>query len=281
MRYAGPKDGPGLLLLHGYPQTSAMWHRMAPRLQGEFRVVCPDLRGYGQSAKPPSGEDHAAYSKRAMAADMVKVMARLGHERFLVCGHDRGARVAHRMALDHTERVIALSLLDIAPTREMYQQAGEEFARAYWHWFFLIQDAPLPETMIGCDPEFYWRLKCSIQPGRHNIFSTAALKEYLEAFSDPACIYATCEDYRAAASIDIHHDDEDGGRKLPQPLQILWAEGGVIDRCFDPLRLWRSRADDVRGQTVAASHYMAEEIPAELAERVGNFLAGVLDPLPG
>ena len=271
VRHAGAPEAPGLLLLHGYPQTSAMWHLVAPLLIDEFHVICPDLRGYGRSGKPPSDAIHATYAKRAMARDMVAVMDAFGHDRAYIGAHDRGARVAHRLGLDFDERVAAMVLLDIAPTREMYRDAGTKFATAYWHWYFLIQDAPLPERIIGNDPAGYWKLKCFNQINGQNPFAAEALAEYLDAFGSDEAIHASCEDYRAAASIDILHDDEDADRKLPTPLQVLWARQGTIEACFDALALWRERAQIVEGEAVDATHYMAEEIPEEIAERMRQF----------
>jgi haloacetate dehalogenase len=271
VRRAGPVGAPPVVLLHGYPQTSAMWNGVAPILAQSFQVICPDLRGYGRSDKPPSNDAHTPYSKRAMAKDVVAVMNNLGHDRFLIGAHDRGARVAHRLGLDHPEKVAAMTLLDIAPTREMYAGTNTKFATAYWHWFFLIQKHPIPEQIIGADPTSFWKLKCFNQAKGDNLFSPEALKEYLTAFSDPETIRATCEDYRAAASIDIDHDDQDGTRKLSMPIQTLWAKRGVIEACFDALELWRQRADHVEGDALDATHYMAEEIPDEVAARMTDF----------
>ncbi|WP_210529926.1 alpha/beta fold hydrolase [Rubellimicrobium arenae] len=264
-------EGPPLLLLHGYPQTHHLWHKVANRLVERFTLVCADLPGYGASYRPPVTPDHEGHSKRAMATALVEAMRRLGYERWMVGAHDRGARVAHRMALDHGDRVIRFALLDIAPTREMYRHTTEAFARAYWHWFFLIQPAPLPETMIAADPDGFWRTKCG-ERGL-DIFDSRALDAYLEAFRDPAVIAASCEDYRAAATIDLRHDDEDGGRKVTQPLLALWGEFGVVERCFDVLALWRERAEDVRGRPVPAGHYLAEECPDDVAAAFADFFA--------
>jgi haloacetate dehalogenase len=264
-------SGPPLLMLHGYPQTHAMWHKVAARLKDRFTLVCADLRGYGDSGKPPSDEAHAAYSKRAMAADMVAVMDALGHERFLLGGHDRGGRVAHRLALDFPDRVLKVATLDIAPTREMYRGTTEAFARGYWHWFLLIQPAPLPERMIGADPDAYWISKCGSGSAGLAPFSAEALAEYLRCFRDPETIRASCEDYRAAASIDLEHDDADEGRKLACPLLALWGERGIVHRCFDVLALWRERAADVRGRPLPGGHYLAEEVPDLVAEELIRF----------
>ncbi len=273
LRRAGPKGASPVILLHGYPQTSAMWHHVAPILARDHDVICPDLRGYGRSDKPGSDPSHYPYSKRAMANDIVAVMKHLGHRRFCVGAHDRGARVAHRLGLDHPECVASMVLLDIAPTREMYAQTSARFAKAYWHWFFLTQPQPLPETMIGFDPEGFWKLKCFNQVQGKVPFSSLAMTEYLEAFAQPDAIHASCEDYRAAASIDIDHDNADTGRKLTTPTLALWAKHGVIESCFDALDLWRQRAEQIEGKVLEATHYMAEEIPDQIAAHMSEFFA--------
>ena len=265
--------GPPLLLLHGYPQTHAIWHAVAARLRDRFTLVCADLRGYGASGKPPSDETHAPYSKRAMAGDMPALMSSLGFERFGVAGHDRGGRVAHRLAIDHPGRVERLAVLDIAPTREMYRDTREAFARAYCHWFFLIQPAPFPERMIGADPDAYWLKKCGSGSAGLRPFDPRALDEYLRCFRDPAVIHASCEDYRAAASIDIAHDDADGALKLAMPLLALWGEQGTVHACFDVPALWRERAADVRGRPLPGGHYLAEELPGDVAEELVAFFS--------
>ena len=277
--------GPPLLLLHGYPQTHVMWHRVAPALAERHRVVAADLRGYGASGKPPTTPDHAAYSKRAMASDLVAAMAALGHERFDVCGHDRGGRVGHRMALDHPGAVARLMVLDIAPTREMYRGTDDAFARAYWHWFFLIRPAPLPEELISADSDRYFRGYLKYKPGTDvatdgdgiEPFDAGALEHYLAALRDPAAVHASCEDYRAAATIDIAHDDADGERRVGCPLRCLWGEHGVVAACFDPLALWRERAADVSGRALACGHYLAEELPDETPAEMRAFFAA---PMP-
>ncbi|MGL4440898.1 MAG: alpha/beta fold hydrolase [Bosea sp. (in: a-proteobacteria)] len=265
---------PPLLLLHGYPQTHVLWHKVAAILKDHFTIVAADLRGYGDSAKPTGGGDHAAYSKRAMAADLVAAMAALGHERWFVGSHDRGARVGHRMALDHPDMVLKLATLDIAPTREMYAGTTDAFARAYWHWFFLITPASFPERMIGADPDAYWLKKCGSGSAGMTPFAPEALAEYLRCFRDPATIHASCEDYRAAATIDIAHDDADNGRKMQQPLLALWGEHGAVNKCFDVLALWRERAADVRGHTLPGGHYLAEELPEQVAAEFLAFFSG-------
>lgn len=270
-RHNGATDRPALLLLHGYPQTSAMWHLIAPLLSPHYHVICPDLRGYGRSDKPPSRPDHSSYAKRAMAKDMGALLDHFGHQTTLIGAHDRGARVAHRMGLDQPDRVRAMVLLDIAPTREMYANTSDAFARSYWHWFFLIQPAPLPEEMIRNDTRSYWLLKCIDQAGGTGPFHAEALEEYLDCFDDDDAVRASCEDYRAAASIDIDHDNADGGKKLTMPVRVFWARRGVIEKCFDPIALWRLRAADVAGEAMDATHYMAEEIPAEIASHMTAF----------
>ena len=266
--------GPPLLLLHGYPQTHAMWHRVAPALAERHTVVCADLRGYGRSSKPPTDARHAPYSKRAMARDAVALMEGFGHGRFGIAAHDRGARVAHRLAADHPRCVERLAVLDIAPTREMYRNTGEDFARLYWHWFWLTLPAPHPERMIAADPKGFWMFKCA-QPAAggsagESVFSAEALADYLDCWT-PGTIRAACEDYRAAATIDIEHDDADGDRRIDAPLLALWGAHGAIERCFDCLALWRERASDVRGEALPGGHYLAEELPDMVVERLLAF----------
>ena len=273
VRRSGPKNAEPIVLLHGYPQTSAMWHAVAPILLESYQVICPDLRGYGASEKPSSDTRHYTYSKRAMAKDIVAIMKRLGHNKFLVGAHDRGARVAHRLGLDYPDRIEAMVLLDIAPTREMYAGTSANFAQIYWHWFFLTQPNPLPEKMIAADPEGFWKLKCLNQSHGQNPFSPEALAEYIASFKDPNTIHATCEDYRAAASIDIEHDDADQGKKLTMPILALWAKFGVIETCFNALDLWRQRALQVEGEALDATHYMAEEIPQEITKQMLEFFS--------
>lgn len=268
-------EGPPLLLLHGHPQTHALWHKVAPALAQRFTLVLADLRGYGDSSKPRGDADHANYSKRAMAADMVAVMRAHGHERFAVLAHDRGARVAHRLAADHPAAVSRMVLLDIAPTLDMYEGTTEAFARAYWHWFFLIQRAPLPERLIEADPVAYVR---DVMGGRHaglKPFDPRALAEYERCAALPGTAHALCEDYRAAAGIDLEHDraDRAAGRLLALPLLVMWGAEGVVQRCFDPLALWRRVASDVRGEALPCGHYIAEEAPKALLDKALPFLA--------
>jgi haloacetate dehalogenase len=267
-------SGPPLLLLHGYPQTHAMWHKVAPALAEDFTVVCADLRGYGDSGKPASDDTHAAYGKRAMAQDMVEVMRALDFPRFRVAGHDRGARVTHRLCLDHPACVERAALLDISPTRRMYAGTDAAFATAYYHWFFLIQPFDLPEKLIGADPLYYLRRKTGSWGSSRAFFDPRAYAEYERCFNDPATIHATCEDYRAAASIDLAHDDIDAaaGNKVACPLLILWGEKGVVQRCFDPLDDWRAVAQDVRGRALPGGHYLAEELPHDTLRELRAFL---------
>jgi haloacetate dehalogenase len=266
-------DGPPVLLLHGYPQTHAMWHRVAPPLARHYTVVCADLRGYGDSGKPASDVTHAAYSKRAMAADMVELMADLGHPRFRLVGHDRGARVAHRLCLDHPAAVSQLAVLDISPTRTMFAKADQAFATAYYHWFFLIQPFDLPERLIGGDPVYFLQRKLGGWGTGTEHFDPRALAEYTRCFSDPATIHATCEDYRAAASIDLAHDTASESQKIGCPLLVLWGDKGVVHRLFQPLDDWRAVATDVRGRSLACGHYLAEEQPAETLRELETFFA--------
>ncbi|MEM7509085.1 MAG: alpha/beta hydrolase [Pseudomonadota bacterium] len=273
IRVAHGGSGPPLLLLHGNPQTLAIWRHMAPVLARDFTVVCTDLRGYGFSSKPPAGQDHINYSKREMARDQVEVMEALGHENFFLCGHDRGGRVAHRLAMDWQDRVRKIAVVEIAPTREMYANTTDAFARGYWHWFLMIKPSPLPELMMGADPDALWRLKCGAQSGGGLEIFGAALEEYLEAFRDPEMRRASCDDYRAAAHIDIRHDEEDGEARLPMPLLALWGKRGKIEACFDCLALWRLRAADVRGQALDCGHYMPEELPDQVTESLRSFFA--------
>jgi haloacetate dehalogenase len=268
-------SGPPVLLLHGYPQTHAIWHRMAGPLSARYRVVAADLRGYGDSGKPPTAPDHAPYSKRAMAQDLVEAMALLGHPSFHVVGHDRGGRVAHRLALDHASRVRSLCVLDIAPTLAMYEQTTMEFARAYYHWFFLIQPEPLPERLIGADPGFFLREKMRGWSQGRWPFDDAAFAEYLRCFTEPATIHASCEDYRAAATIDLEHDrsDRDAGRRVRSPVLALWGERGTVHRCFRPLEEWRRAADaDVGGRSLPSGHYLPEEVPEDVLRELLPFL---------
>ena len=270
-RHAG--TGPPLLLLHGFPQTNMMWHRIAPALAAHFTVIAADLRGYGDSSAPPGDVNHTTYTKRAMAADMVRLMASLGHDSFMVAGHDRGGRVAHRMARDHADRVRRLAVLDIAPTAAMYGQTDMRFATAYYHWFFLIQPAPPPERMIGADPEFFLRSKCGQWGRTEGAITDAAFADYLRCFQRPENVHAMCEDYRAAATIDLVHDADDADARLAVPLLALWGVGGFVGTQYDVLAEWRQVADDVSGQGVPGGHYLPEEAPDDTLTALVNFFS--------
>jgi haloacetate dehalogenase len=264
--------GAPVLLLHGYPQTHAMWHKVAPQLAREYTVVCADLRGYGDSSKPKGLPDHSNYSKRTMAMDMVEAMRALGHERFHVVGHDRGGRVAHRLARDHGGRVKTLTVLDISPTLKMYRSTTMQFAKAYYHWFFLIQEFPLPERMLEGQAPYYLLKRLGRGKSGLKYFAKGAMAEYERAFKNPRTIHATCEDYRAAATIDLIHDQR-GGKKLKMPLLALWGKQGVIEALFDCLADWREVARDVRGRALPCGHFIAEEQPDALLAELRRFLA--------
>jgi len=265
--------GPALLLLHGYPQTHVMWHLVASELAQHFTVVAADLTGYGASGKPVTDAMHTPYSKRAMGNDLFALMQHLGFSNFSVVGHDRGGRVAHRMAVDHSEHIEKLVVIDIAPTREMYANTTDAFARAYWHWFFLIQPAPFPENMIMANTDAFLLHKC-VESLNTNVFSDAALQAYLEAFRNPDTVHASCEDYRAAASIDIEHDNDDDkhARQVTCPMLVLWGQDGVIESCFDALALWRKRAHQVVGKPLPGGHYLAEQHPQAVLGELFKFL---------
>lgn len=292
-RLGGDRRKPALLLLHGFPQTHALWHRVARRLAADYFIVLPDLRGYGDSAKPPGAPDHANYSKRAMAADAVALMSSLGVEHFFLCGHDRGGRVSHRLALDHPGRVKKLCVLDIAPTLDMYQGhwgripvPGEPagrleanphfiFARSYYHWFHLIQPAPLPETMIGGDPKAYLHAKLGgWGSGGLSYIEPQALAEYERCFCRPEAIHGACEDYRASAGIDMVHDQasRDAGERIRCDTLVLWGERGLVNKLFRPLELWQAQCEGrVGGHALPSGHFIPEELPRETAEALASF----------
>lgn len=267
-------DGPPLLLLHGHPQTHVIWHKVVGELARHFTVVATDLRGYGDSGKPAGLPDHANYSKRVMAADQLAVMRALGFERFRVLAHDRGARVAHRLAVDHPQSVERLVTLDIAPTLAMYNQTNEAFARAYYHWFFLIRPAPFPETLIETDPELYLRQTMGSRSAGLAPFTAEALAEYLRCLKLPGAAHGLCEDYRASAGIDLDHDRADitAGRMVECEMLALWGADGAVEKCFQPLEEWRKVARRVSGHALPCGHYIAEEIPEQLLEEVLPFL---------
>jgi haloacetate dehalogenase len=263
-------SGPPLLLLHGNPQTHVMWHRVAPALARQFTVVATDLTGYGQSSKPPSTQDHAPYAKRAMARTQVEVMRKFCHKQFFVAGHDRGGRVAYRMALDHPDAVLKLAVLDIVPTLEAFTRGGKDFGLGYYHWFFLA----LPERLIGADPDWFWRWHTKRGPGE--VFASEALDDYLACFRNPETIRAICEDYRAGAGIDCEHDaaDKRAGRRIACPLLALWGARGKLEAWYDTLAVWREWAGDVCGRALPCGHYLAEERPDETADELIAFFGG-------
>jgi haloacetate dehalogenase len=267
--------GPALLLLHGYPQTHAMWHKLAPRLAEDYTVVCPDLRGYGDSSKPATTPDHAPYAFRSMAADMAAVMTTLGFDRFYLAGHDRGGRVSHRLTLDHQPRVKKVAVLDIVPTLHLYENVNQQVATGYYHWFYLIQPDPMPERMIGADPEFYFRKKTGQWSGAGHAFDPEAMAEYLRCFQGET-IHASCEDYRAAASIDLVHDraDREAGKRVSCPMLVLWGSKGLMDKAYDVLGTWRDRVSGpLSGHAVNSGHFLPEEAPEETYAALRQFFA--------
>ena len=276
IQIAGHIGGSGspLLLLHGHPQTHAIWHKLAPALMKSHTLVMTDLRGYGDSSKPQGDVDHSNYSKRVMAQDQVEVMNQLGFDRFDVLAHDRGARVAHRLAMDHADAVKKLIMLDIAPTLSMYEKTTEAFAKAYWHWFFLIQPSPLPERLIEADPAGYIRDVMGRRFAGLKPFDPLALAEYMRCVALPGAAHGMCEDYRAAAGIDLIHDREDiaAGKKLEMPTMVLWGADGVVNKCFKPLEEWQAICRNVIGETLPCGHYLPEEAPDMLLEKVATFL---------
>ncbi|AFZ35106.1 Haloacetate dehalogenase [Stanieria cyanosphaera PCC 7437] len=265
-------QGEPLLLLHGYPQTHLMWHKIAHLLAEDFTVIATDLRGYGASSKPPGEPDHSNYAKRVMAQDQVEVMFQLGYETFALVGHDRGARVAHRLTLDYPTKVKKLALLDILPTYELYANSDREFATAYYHWFFLIQPYPFPETLISNNAEYFLRHCLSQWSKVDDAFTQATIAEYLLYFDDWATIHSTCEDYRAAASIDSIHDQLNREQKITCPLLVLWGKQGIIGKKYDILASWTAKAINVQGKGLNCGHFLPEEAPNETYSALRNFL---------
>jgi len=277
--YATAGSGPPLLLLHGYPQNRFMWSQVAPILSRDFTVVCPDLRGYGDSAKPPAGPDASEYSFRAMAADQVGLMEQLGHRRFMVAGHDRGGRVGHRMARDWPDRIAAFAALDLVPTWRMYETVTRELAKTYWQWYFLPQPAPFPETMIGADPDYYFGHCLGSNGGTSlDAFDQRTLAEYRRCWNDPAMIHASCNDYRAGIGIDLEHDARDQDRMLDCPVLALWAADGIMQTLFDIGHEWRQVARDVTTATVAGGHFFLDHQPEASASTLAAFFANHLQP---
>jgi haloacetate dehalogenase len=270
-------EGPPLLLLHGYPQTHLIWQRVAPSLARHFTLVIPDLRGYGRSRGPTPDAEHRHYAKRAMARDMVRVMETLGHPRFRLAGHDRGARVGYRLCLDHPERVERFAALDIIPTLDAWEQINADRALATYHWAFLAVPAPVPERLIGADPDFYIRHLIDRWAGRREALDPAAVAAYVEQFRDPAVLAATCADYRAGASTDRADDAEDRrqGRKIACPVLVLWGRGYLASKTASPLAAWRKWADDLREVALDCGHFVAEEMPEDCAAALLDFMGAV------
>ena len=263
-------SGPPLLLLHGYPQTHVLWRKLAPRLAQDFTLVIPDLRGYGDSSKPPGGPDQAAYSKRALAQDQVETMAALGHERFRVAGHDRGARVTHRLLRDHPGRIERAALLDIVPTLYRFETIDQKAATGSYHWFFLIQPAPFPERLIGAEAEYYLRHSFGLDRNP-TALEPEIFAEYLRCFSNPETIRATCDEYRAGAGIDLEHDRADRARKIAMPLLVLWGRSSGQGSGYDMLAVWRDHAEDVRGQPIDSGHFLPEDAAEETYAALRTF----------
>ena len=265
-------SGPPLLMLHGYPQSHVMWHKIAPRLAENFTVVAPDLRGYGDSSKPHGDPEHLIYSKREMARDQAEVMTQLGFDTFLLVGHDRGARVSHRLTKDHSDRVLKLATLDIVPTHKMFQIVNKEMATNTYHWFFLIQPYDFPERMIGASADYFIRTRFTRGANAETIFPPEAVEEYVRCFCDPGTIHATCEDYRAGASIDLVHDGADFDNKVTCPMLALWSETGYVGRTQNVLEVWSDYATNLRGFSLPAGHFLAEELPDATYEAIVGFL---------
>jgi haloacetate dehalogenase len=266
-------EGPPLLLLHGFPQTKIIWRKIRTELSKNYTVITPDLRGYGESSKPISQSDHSSYSKREMANDFLALMEHLGFEKFYLVGHDRGGRVSHRLGIDHPHAVIKMMVIDISPTLTMYEQTNHEFAKAYWHWFFLIQDSPLPETLIGSNPEFFLERYIGKRQNNMAIFNDESWQEYVNGIKNPDSLAAMCEDYRAAHTIDLEHDrfDRENSIQLNMPVRVLWGDRGVVHKCFSPIEDWKVVAKDVSGRTLPSGHYIPEEVPEELLAEILQF----------
>lgn len=281
INYVVAGEGIPLLLLHGHPQNLIVWRKVAAAfVSAGYKVIASDLRGYGDSSKPAGGANHSNYSKREMAKDQVDLMHRLGHQQFTVIGHDRGGRVAHRMALDHSDAVERIVVIDIAPTATMYARTDMEFARRYFWWFFLIQPAPLPETMIGHDPEFFLQRHVGGQlaaPDAGHV-STDAFNEYLRCYRKPETIAAVCEDYRAAATIDLAHDAEDSDARITAPLLALWGGKGTVGALYNVVETWREKATDVTGRELPCGHSLMEEEPKLFTDEVLAFLSATSKP---
>ncbi len=265
-------QGKPLLLLHGYPQSHIMWRKIAPMLSKEFTVVCPDLRGYGDSDKPKSDNTHKAYSKSVMAKDQHALMLSLGFEKYFIVGHDRGARVAHRMAIDYKESILKLAVLDIVPTLHVFDNTEKKLAKRYYHWFFLIQPYPHPETLITNSAEYYLKSKLAMWGNTKNFISDEALSEYLRCFTKET-IHATCEDYRAGASIDLIEHKNDFDNKIECPLLVLWGSKGTVEELYDPIEVWKEWATKVTGKSLNCGHFLPEELPDDTYKEIKTFLS--------
>lgn len=262
--------GKPLLLIHGYPQTHIMWYKVVEELSKEYYIICPDLRGYGDSSKPKGDEKHLTYSKKSMAKDMITLMQKLGFDKFFVAGHDRGARVTHRMCLDYPNNILKACVMDITPTYHMFKNTNQAFATGYYHWFFLIQPDFLPETMIGNNPRYYLEEKLKRWSAKGSVFDKKAIDEYVRCF-DKDSIHATCEDYRAGASIDMSDDEKDRNRKISTPLLVLWGEKGFVNRTYDVLNVWKEYALDLSGEALDCGHFLPEEKPKEVSQKLKEF----------
>lgn len=262
--------GKPLLLIHGYPQTHIMWYKVVEKLSKEYYIICPDLRGYGDSSKPKGDEKHLIYSKKSMAKDMITLMQKLGFDKFFVAGHDRGARVTHRMCLDYPNNILKACVMDITPTYHMFKNTNQAFATGYYHWFFLIQPDFLPETMIGNNPRYYLEEKLKRWSAKGSVFDKKAIDEYVRCF-DKDSIHATCEDYRAGASIDMSDDEKDRNRKISTPLLVLWGEKGFVNRTYDVLNVWKEYALDLSGEALDCGHFLPEEKPKEVSQKLKEF----------
>lgn len=272
--WVGGSGEEAILLLHGHPESYLIWRDIAPALAQKYRVVATDLRGYGDSSKPVGLEDHSNYSKRVMAQDNVRVMKKLGIQKFHVVGHDRGARVAHRLILDHPEKVLKCTLMDILPTYDMYEETNREFATKYWHWFFYIQKFPFPERALSVDPAFFihFNLTNKVGPKAAKRFPKEVLDDYIRCYSNPACVHGICEDYRASASIDLEHDKVDRDKRIKTPLLILWGADGVVGKIWNVLEGWEQYADNVSGFAVPeCGHFVPEEQPQICLEAMAAF----------
>ena len=274
INYRRGGSGNPLLLLHGYPQTHLMWRKIAPMLAEHYTVICSDLRGYGDSDKPNSDPKHLTYSKKSMSIDQVNLMQKLGYNYFSIIGHDRGARVAHRMGLDFPDNIDKMALLDIVPTTHVFENTDQDLATKYYHWFFLIQNSPFPETLIGNNPEYYLRSKLQAWSSGKDFISEDIVNEYLKSFSDPKCIHATCEDYRAGASVDLEDHKKDRNTKLVCPLLVLWGSKSPVAQLYEPLSVWKDWAKNVKGQEIDSGHYIPEENPQKCYDVIYNFLNG-------